>query len=164
MSQYWAGYRNAGMVLEEKEFNAFLEKYKEVHSDDQDVQSQIEALDNGNTPIDEIKFFTSDAVYDDTDATFRIEKIGEDTCEGPYFVPFRMNGQTNVACQGERKFGTLYFIPAAYDLCAPTVFEKQPYSSYDSFLREMDGKADCYLPNNFDWDAHIGVLSYACFA
>ena len=32
------------------------------------------------------------------------------------------------------------------------------------FVSEFKNKLEAFLPEDFDWDAHIGIYSYACYA
>ena len=41
---------------------------------------------------------------------------------------------------------------------------KKVYPSYKAFRTEFERKLGEYMPDGFDWDAHIGIYSYACYA
>ena len=43
-------------------------------------------------------------------------------------------------------------------------FENPPYRSYDELVGEFKGFLQEYLPDDFDWDNHVGVFRYACYA
>nr|WP_317439871.1 hypothetical protein [uncultured Enterocloster sp.] len=43
-------------------------------------------------------------------------------------------------------------------------FNEKPYASYEALRQEFKDKLERYLPDDFDWDAHIGRFRYAAYA
>ncbi len=74
-------------------------------------------------------------------------------CEPPY-------GRESILLRHE----TSYMFYSDYTLDSVEVFEKRPYHSYQEFRQEFQDKMAAYLPDDFDWDAHIGTFSYAHYA
>ncbi len=42
-------------------------------------------------------------------------------------------------------------------------FDEKPYASYQDFVQEFRDKVGSYLPEDFDWNVHLGYLSYAAW-
>ena len=49
------------------------------------------------------------------------------------------------------------------DLDGPMSFVRKPYDSYEDFVDEFRRKMGQYLPEDFDWDAHIGRFNYSAY-
>ena len=73
-----------------------------------------------------------------TKETFEFHTADDGCCEGFRLWPYRIDGMN--------------------------CFDERPYESYDAFVQEFKDKMAAYLWDSFDWDAHIGIYSYACFA
>ncbi len=171
MSSYWAGYSGTGLMLNENEFLNFLEKYKEKNP------SQAEYVDDClvNYGLDEIKFIKSvDAGevipnLEETDSDKYDDKIicvtdlTDDNIDGLMFWPFyHSNGQMNEDFSMDIR--SCYMIWSDKSFTSPRVFERPAYNSYEEFVQEFKDKVSAYLPENFDWDVHLGCISYACYA
>lgn len=189
MSSYWAGYNGTGLILKQNEFDAFLEKYKEKNPTQADCVA--EAIED--YPIDEVRFIMSthageelpglqEVDYQDcADKVFDLTELCNDDIDGFTFWPFfRKDGRMNVAeekpdgdwedaemyhpmWEGEG-IDRCYVIFSMKDFTSPRVFERPAYSSYEEFVQEFKDQVEAYLPEDFDWNAHLGVISYACYA
>lgn len=176
MSSYWSAYYGAALVLNENEFDDFLNRYvKRKNIKREEFDAGLE-----DTVIDEFQWLRSDAKVEDTtifeenandyNKCFEITFICKDTCDGMYLIPFRYKGRPNTTEYQERvhAFSTrddnLYVIFSDKDLCSPTCFEEKPYPSYEAFVQEFKDKMEKYLPEDFDWDEHLGNFSYAAYA
>lgn len=192
MSSYWAGYCGSGLILKPDEFDAFIEKYKTVNNDEitQDIISY--GVDGGDIDIREIGFLSGKHINNipkDSRTVdnsmgmdpimkerkhFHICHIDSDNCEGAFFIPFVVNGRLNL--QENRTEGDhddksvvlgndFYIVWSDKDLDGPSYFKtERAYGSYNEFRQEFKDKLEAYLPEDFDWDAHIGTCSYACYA
>lgn len=58
---------------------------------------------------------------------------------------------------------TSYMVFCDRDLDGPMSFVKKPYDSYEDFVDEFRRKMGQYLPEDFDWDAHIGRINYSAY-
>lgn len=58
----------------------------------------------------------------------------------------------------------LYVIFADKDMDGFDTFNEKPYASYEALRQEFKDKLERYLPDDFDWDAHIGRFRYAAYA
>lgn len=43
-------------------------------------------------------------------------------------------------------------------------FDEKPYASYQNFIQEFKDKVGGYLQEDFNWNAHLGNLTYAAYA
>lgn len=187
MSSYWAGYSGAGLVLKENEFAAFLEKYKEKNPSM--AESLKEALENEE--LGEYWFLKSkhageavgglqDMNDENIGKAMIFCELSDDCIDGLTFWPFyRPDGRMNVMEEkpddewedqemhhpmwesGECK---CYVIWSEKDFTSPRVFERPAYGSYGEFVQEFKDSMEAYLPEDFDWNAHLGYMSYACYA
>jgi hypothetical protein len=99
-------------------------------------------------------------------------------CDGMYFLRYYANGKPNVFFTDREKeiknpdyvgaillrHETSYMFYSDHTLDSVEVFEKRPYYSYQEFRQEFQDKMAAYLPDDFDWDAHIGTFRYAQYA
>lgn len=185
MSDHWAGYSGVGMVLTVPEFNKMLEAYKEKNPE----QSKIvdEAADNGDMNETELimsKFAGQiPDLQKDTkkyaDKVMYIMEVLDDMIDGVTFWPFyRKDGKKNLSEQDEDGYwespegshpiwdsneDRCYFLFADRALDTVEAFEEKPYASYEAFVQEFKDKMEAYLPEDFDWNAHLGNLTYAAF-
>lgn len=171
MSSYWAGYSGTGLVLTVPEFNKMLKQYKEKNPDQSEIIDT--AIENGD--LNETGFIMSA-----TDKTFTVFELSDDDVAGVTFFPFyRSDGRENVTEKKEDgKWEYLesnypiwdlnedrcYFLFSDKDMNSVKAFDEKPYASYQDFVQEFKNKIGGYLPENFDWDAHLGNLTYAAYA
>lgn len=168
MSSFWTGYHGVALVMEEKDFEKFKEKYKSIHQIDLDEEFDEDLLN-------EYEFLASNP---DAKA-FEIVDVLDDCCEGAALSTFLgTDGKKNkyfLDSLGKEK--NLYFrdtqfwvSPTLYvvfaDKCMDgfDAFLEKPYASYEELRQEFKNKLERYLPEGFDWDAHIGNFRYACYA
>lgn len=158
MSMYWAAYHGQGLALSAQEFNIFLTNYKKKCRDKELLEAIAEAED-GDMDISEVKF------VDPSDETFGIFCV-DDSCEGFRLTPYRIGGRPNEDWDDNEAFGTngVYVLEADRAIDGMHCFEEKAYSSYSEFAGEFMSKIGNCMPEDFDWDSHIGIYSYACFA
>lgn len=122
---------------------------------------------------------TEIAMDPESEKRFGIVKIqNDDIYDGMRFMPYRVNGKFNVPyiTAGEEKSKnpefvdwidlrseTSYMVFCDRDLDGPMSFVKKPYDSYEDFVDEFRRKMGQYLPEDFDWDAHIGRFNYSAY-
>lgn len=115
----------------------------------------------------------------ESEKRFGIVKIqNDDIYDGMRFMPYRVNGKFNVPyiTAGEEKSKnpefvdwidlrseTSYMVFCDRDLDGPMSFVRRPYDSYEDFVDEFRRKMGQYLPEDFDWDAHIGRFNYSAY-
>lgn len=51
----------------------------------------------------------------------------------------------------------IFIAPADKPINSPDIFDDKPYT-YDELVQEFVDKFGAYLPDNFDWDSHIGII------
>lgn len=122
---------------------------------------------------------TEIAMDPESEKRFGIVKIqNDDIYDGMRFMPYRVNGKFNVpyVIVGEEKSKnpefvdwidlrseTSYMVFCDRDLDGPMSFVRRPYDSYEDFVDEFRCKMGQYLPEDFDWDAHIGRFNYSAY-
>lgn len=110
---------------------------------------------------------------------FYVTHVSPDDSDGMTFHPYRgKDGKSNVYYVDQKaktknpafadyqslRGETSYVFFSEKSLDGPEVFEERPYNSYEEFVQEFKDKMAAYLPEDFDWDAHIGRFSYALYA
>lgn len=188
MGSYWAGYSGTGLILTEPEFHKMLEQYKQKNEKEKEaVNAAIENCTIGETKF--IKFqFAGESMPDLQEnvtgkyagKVMYVMELCKDQVDGVTFWPFyRTDGTPNTPSKQED--GTrrplqashpiwdsdadrCYFLFSDKAMDTVTAFEERPYGSYQKFVQEFKDKVEGYLPNDFDWDAHLGNLSYAAYA
>lgn len=179
---YWSACSGTGLVLSLPEFEAMIERYKTLNPDQ--AQAVDEALENGN--LEELRLVPSDAAgaklknFQDPDdpiskkLAFLMSEANSDYAEGAEIWPFyRPDGSMNVV-DGEHPeklcrdamgiHNACYVCWSERSMCDARSFEKKPYMSYMEFKYEFTSRFGKYLPEDFDWDAHLGYISYAVYA
>lgn len=122
---------------------------------------------------------TEIAMDPESEKRFGIVRIPDDDIyDGMRFMPYRVNGKFNVpyVIVGEEKSKnpefvdwidlrseTSYMVFCDRDLDGPMSFVRRPYDSYEDFVDEFRRKMGQYLPEDFDWDAHIGRFNYSAY-
>lgn len=156
---YWGAYHGQGLVLTEDEFEGFLASYKEKDQDKASLE-MIAELEDGCLPVEEVEFCS-------LSGTAFSMFMADDSCtEGFKLVPYRMNGKPNDDWDRNENIpsSNVYVLPADRSIAGMRCFEEKAYDSYEEFVSEFKGKLKEFLPESFDWDAHIGIYSYACYA
>ena len=122
---------------------------------------------------------TEIAMDPESEKRFGIVRIPDDDIyDGMRFMPYRVNGKSNVpyVIVGEERSKnpefvdwidlrseTSYMVFCDRDLDGPMSFVRRPYDSYEDFVDEFRRKMGQYLPEDFDWDAHIGRFNYSAY-
>lgn len=165
MSNYWAGYSGIGMMLSETELEDFIEKYRKLRS------AELEEY---------CKHLTYVPDYDDDDECEKrdfidmiLDKEGgfalsDAFAEGFSFFPYVYEGNPNTEYQdtsADLSTENSYILTADYNNNGvEAFFSNKKYHSYEELVDEFKRKYAEYLPEDFDWDSHIGQYSYACYA
>ncbi len=158
MSSYWAGYHGVGLLLSEEEFENLLNKYNEVHNIE--IRDVLEKVGVRETAL---KF------SQDEQKVFSFVDVTTDDADGFYFAPYkREDGSFNTygkgfICQTWRDHN-FYALFSDHNLEGAEIFIHNPYPTYEHLVEEIRTKINAYVPNDFNWDAHIGRISYAAYA
>ena len=169
MSSYWTGYAGAALLLSEQEFNQFIHDYTAMH----DLSEKTLTDFFKENSVNEYAFITTKSLLENNSQdTFYITAIDTDCCQGMYFRPFVYQNKPNTITQRgknnvvEHRWSdeNCYAIFANKDMLSYNTFVQKPYESYETFVDEFRNKMDCYLPFDFDYDAHLGYFAYACYA
>lgn len=161
MSSYWAAYHGQGLVLSESEFSVFLENYKTKNKQDKKLIAKIRDFEKyGDEDISEIEFKAPGG------NTFSLFCADDNCTEGFRLIPYHVNGKPNEDWDSNEDLpsNNVYVLNADKAIDGMECFDKKAYESYEEFVNEFKGKLEPFLPSDFDWDAHIGIYSYACYA
>lgn len=160
MSLYWAAYHGQGLALSKSEFSVFLENYKTQNKQNKELLSKIKAVEDGEEDIYEINFVTS------AGKTFSLFCADDGCAEGFRLTPYRVNGKPNTDWDTNEDLpsNNVYVLDADRLIDGMECFDKKAYESYEEFVNEFKDKLEPFLPLDFDWDAHIGIYSYVCYA
>lgn len=156
MSSYWAGYSGIGMYINESEFEKFMTQY--LMKNEEDFKNIKENLH---------------FVYDENAETYIIEKenilkLSDDSAGGfvfyPYFIEQKPNTEYLDTGLSLYKQNAYIFIADFDNNSVGALLENRKYNSYTEIVDEFKRKYAEYLPNDFDWNKHIGQYSCACYA
>lgn len=178
MSQYWAGYHGLALVLDTNEFTLFLNNYRKLHTDDT-TRALDEQTNDGENPLLDctIREYPFQPCVGDKE--FYVVNVLTEDNDGMCFIPcHRPDGSTNEAVLDENgKYVQSVIVENLRSQDSFVFFTDEDMTSgsyldgktkrYDSFqdvLTEFQNKMKDYLPEDFNWDSHIGDFSYACFA
>lgn len=165
MSSYWNAYYGDALILNEEEFDAFCKCYAKAH------QLEEEFLGDMEYSIEEYEFIQSR----EKDKTFQITRISADDTDGKFFIPFIFDGKINKAEYDEAghvvkevksrhwREHDCYAIFADRNRYLGNSFFVSVYRCYNEFVQEFKGKLENYLPDDFNWDEHLGIFSYAAW-
>lgn len=170
MSSYWAPSYGTALVLNETEFMDFVSRYEAIHPLQPDEDSIPEILDNGN--LSEVSFIPSEKMDQEY---FYMDRICEDECDGMMLIPvIRPEGAYNQSIYDKEKNELIQEIIVYTWRChdsyaiwatrSTSVFHPNHYDSYEELLLEFQSMMKSYLPEDFDWNDHIGQFSYAQYA
>lgn len=158
---YWTGYNGQGLCLTEDEYEAFLDAYVKVQkaTNNHEALREVEKLDE-DEDLSNIWFVSPSG------KKFSLFCADDGCTEGFRLIPYRMNGRPN------KKWDTcpqtlsdnMYVLDCDRPIEGIDCFEEKAYKSYEEFVDEFKRKMESYLPKDFDWDAHIGMYNYACYA
>lgn len=178
MSSYNSGYHGSALVLDKKEFDELISRYKEiiVSKLKKTLQDDFEYLVmSEECLLREYPFIRSvyctenpNKILEDGTQTkvFEILDVSTDDCDGMYLLPYLNDGKllwsqnSGISLRDKN----LYVIFSDHQLDNPLTFVTKPYESYEAFVNEFKEKLKNYLPEDFNWDKHIGSFSYSCYA
>lgn len=159
MGMHWEGYHGEGLVLTEEEFGKFLMDYKR-RCEDKDSVRQVEKMEDGDIGVNEVVFISPSGMK------FKMFCADDSCVEGFRLTPYRIRGKANDNWITNDTIPSynVYVISSDKVIEGMHCFEEKAYESYEAFVDEFKDKLETYLPEDFDWDAHIGIYRYACLA
>lgn len=158
---YWAGYNGHGLCLTEDEYKEFLNNYVNVQTaaGNHEALCEMEKL-NEDECLDDVWFVSPSG------EKFSLFCADDGSMEGFRLIPYRKDGKPNEewdTCP-QTLTDNMYVLECERPIDGMQCFEKKPYESYEEFVAEFRRKMEAYLPEDFDWDSHIGMYNYACYA
>ena len=76
------------------------------------------------------------------------------------FMPYKINGQYNEVCKHYHICEKRYVAFCDIDIDRSKFKYCGMYASYDDLVKEFKRKFKKYLPDDFDWDSHIGKIEW----
>ena len=142
------------LVLSKEEMELFVRNYATQKNMDPDaVLSEIMNVCS-YTPV-EYKFDRSNPV--EKEACFCVVRFRLSCKRYLRFVQLYGGGR----CLLPRKYtGDCFIVFADWSRFRYFGFKAYPYDTYEDLLNEFKGKLQDYLPESFEWDTHIGTVSY----
>lgn len=179
MSSYYTNYFGhifeLKLILRENEFHDFLKRYEELNGIN-GIEKEINTY--YEDAIDEYCFIQSDCAgeyIEDDDVpprhTFRIMEFPIEESKDMVFIPYMSNGKRNMYWTEwvinldyvQYKMGAeaVYLIGSDKIVNNLVIYDGENRRFYYmELLDEFKRKMERYLPDDFDWDKHIGRLVY----
>lgn len=183
MSSYWAANHGTALVLSHDEMEAMLEKYIEQNPADTNNEDIFELWEEINDDSRELIRSIYAGIIPNKHGHparqyFTVTDVSCDYTSGVTLQPYMVNGKPNTpgAFDNEGNFtpnpghiyheydDDVYAIWSDRQLNSTPALIDRPYGSYGELRQEFEDKLKKYLPDGFDWDAHIGVFDYASCA
>lgn len=155
MASYWAAYYGTALVLNENEFEDFKEKYNGIHKVNLDEIFE-------DMPVQEYEFVRSKNINLSNGDPFPITEVNHDDCDGMYLIPYVEEDDPDKWSLWRTQ--NVYAVFSDKNMNCMAAFKEKRYESYEALVDEYKEKLLAYLPEDFDWDHHIGQFSYAAFA
>ena len=159
MSSFWAATHGIALLLSYEEMERIIETYCKKYPDSELAEKKqkdyfyLDVEDVFILPERKLSFFVTD--------------VNPDYADGMYFIPFKCpDGSFNIhdkcISYAWREPG-VYAIFSEHAMDSAEAFIKNPYPTYDDLVQEFKNKLLGLVPDDFNWDAHIGRFSYATF-
>lgn len=165
MSSYWAATHGIALILSYEEMEQIVETYCERYQDSElaEKKQNEEYFSVDNEDIFKIP---------ERNVSFSVTDVNTDYADGMCFIPFKCaDGSFNTIDKCEtgnymsyawREPG-IYVLFAEHAMDSAEVFVKNPYPTYEDLVQEFKTKLVNLVPYDFNWDAHIGRISYATY-
>lgn len=164
MSSYWAANHGIALLLSYEEMEQVIETYCKKYPDSELAEKRQE----GDFYLDEEDVFT----IPEREIFFFVTDVNTDYADGMYFIPFKCpDGSFNVLdkCETDDYISYAWREPGVYALFSEhamdsaEAFIQNPYPTYEDLVQEFKNKLIGLVPDDFNWDAHIGRFSYATY-
>lgn len=184
MSAYWTAAHGTGLALTEMEFRAFIEMYLEKTGQTEIyIEQFIDSIMYDEEPLIRSKYLGIINNSTKPEHVFYIKCAMTDTCDGTCLIPYFIKKEGNLVKNipgtyeenkfvknpdyvilDELRFDNAYIIFSDKELNSADTFQEKPYPDYDTLVQEFKDKLETYLPKDFDWNGHIGIVDYAEYA
>lgn len=167
MSSNWYAESGTALILDEKETIEFCKKYlKEICGRNMvkvlDAYTAVEELDTRTLIRSKYKKADPSSIDENDEKHFQIS-LYEDEMSGGIFYPFECDERCGEDDCFEL-YGDYYGIFFTDKSTLPQEIFKGTYHSMDEIIDEFKEKLEDYLPEDFNWKAHIGFIQYAIYA
>lgn len=178
----WKANHGTALVLNRFEFYAFIEVYlKKTNDKERSIEQLIDEIIENNVQLIRSKYLETKNNVTKDEHKFYVTPIMNYETDGAYLVPYftEKDGEliknTHKTYQNGRftlnpdyvrhdlHWDDAYAIFSDKALDSADAFEEKPYASYDALVQEFHDKAKAYLPEDFNWNDHIGVIDYAIY-
>lgn len=161
MNGEYTGRSESGMILNMTEFLSMMEAYKDLNPIERaviDEKLQSGGIDGLALVRGALAGQVSTATYSPDASPYgfvRCLYLPKAACSGVILEPYTGSRPTVRYPDGAVAFLSDKPLNSARTLST------LPYNSYLGFLEEFQRKLGAYLPQDFDWHAHLGKISYA---
>lgn len=165
MSSFWAANHGIALVLSYEEMDEIVENYCRKYPDYKLAEKKQKEKENFILFEDDVFEFTNGIMFSVTD-------VNTDYADGMYFIPFKCpDGSFNTLdkCETDDYVSYAWREPGVYALFSEhamdsaEAFIQNPYPTYEDLVQEFKNKLIGLVPDDFNWDAHIGRFSYATY-
>lgn len=165
MSSYWSATNGIALVLSYEEMDEIVENYCRKYPDSKLAEKKQKEKENFILFEDDVFEFTNGIMFSVTD-------VNTDYADGMYFIPFKCpDGSFNTLdkCETDDYVSYAWREPGVYALFSEhamdsaEAFIQNPYPTYEDLVQEFKNKLIGLVPDDFNWDAHIGRFSYATY-
>ena len=165
MSSHWAATHGIALVLSYKEMDEIVETYCQKYPNTELAQKKQDEKDYFSLYEDDFFELANGIMFSVTD-------VNTDYADGMYFIPFKcQDGSFNTLdkCETDDYVSYAWREPGVYALFSEhamdsaEAFIQNPYTTYEDLVQEFKNKLIGLVPDDFNWDAHIGRFSYATY-
>ena len=182
MSQYYAPTYGTALVLSEKEYFSFLKQYKKICKPIMDKEDENDlglAIMEEDCSLEECFFAKSEVIkekikenlpFPKTELNspnllfFNIQHVSTDESDGMGLYPMKKYKKDDSKEFKNLRSEDCYAIWSDKSTSLNSVLNNQTYKSKDEIINEYKTKLQAYLPDDFDWEEHIGSFSFCTFA
>ncbi len=166
MSSYWAATHGIALVLSYEEMDEIIENYCKKYP-------YTELAQKKRDEEDFFSLYEDDLFELENGIMFSVTDVNTDYADGMSFTPYKCpDGTFNTISR--YKFGDyinyswrdhgVYVLFSEYSMDSADAFVNPPYPTYEHLVQEFKNKLQELVSDDFNWDAHIGRLSYAAYA
>ena len=145
------------LILDVKEFNTFTEKYQDAKNLTPEEMSDLITDMACHTMIWES--CTESDNHGQPFPPFEVKDLDEDV-KNVSFMLLSQSGKQEGNADIDLTENWFYAIPASKDRFTAQALDNPPYANAEALYHDFYLRLHAYLPDDFRWEKHIGVLTY----